>query len=494
MTMDTREKLPYFDYGEQLEEFMAWPSQADFLMSRDRRIGLFTGAGGGKSRILTLRALDDGFAQDGWWEGELAGDWRGNPLTFIMGAPHSRHITNRLAPAFRGMLSALERHIGRNLHAPTGKNRDGWFDSRDDRRQEMLNALVYRFYGFHDEANAVAADVAGAYVDEVTFLDQQNIWTRLNQRVRDPRAIRSHVCCVGTPEKSHFIYEVFFDPETDLPRPEVTALTDSSLSNAMLDASFYEDASGASEDMVQMQVFGKWTKGVGGHRFARYFDETKHIVDMDMDPRKYRDLRWDLGLDPGWASGSLIMSRYSPKQKARMVYDEIVIQGKNLEEVLYEAISRGYNASNIRTFGLDPHDATKRVSNGSETNAAIVRRILGVRPKIHHINGTGALFTRLDVIAKQLSHNRLFINRALMPSTRHSRGIINSLRNFALQPVRGVDGRFTDEITAETKKEWKHSIDALHYILMTNEHGAYRALSPPTGARRSRIKTATWED
>jgi hypothetical protein len=269
-------------------------------------------------------------------------------------------------------------------------------------------------------------------------------------------------------------------------------VTDSSLSNALLDPSFFEDAASASEDMVQMQVFGRWTKGVGGHRFAKYFEETIHLVEMDMDPRKYPHLRWDLGLDPGWASGSLIMSRYSPRQKARMIYDEIVIQGRNLEEVLYEAVLKGYNASNIRSFGLDPHDATKRHSTASETNQAIVKRIMGVRPKIHHINGTGQLMTRLDVIAKMLQQKKIFINRALLPSNRHSRGIVNSLRNFEVKSVRGVDGRFVDEITPKTKSEWKHSIDALHYILMTNERGAYRA-AQDTSLGRGR-KGIGWEE
>jgi hypothetical protein len=490
----TEEKLPYFDYGEQLEEFMCWPGQAEFLESDFRRIGLFTGAGNGKSRILTVRALKDGLAQDGWWLGELAKDWRGNPLRLVMSAPHSRHITNRLAPAFRGMLSALETHIGRKLHAPTGKNRNGWFDSKDERRQEMGNAVVYPFYGLHDEENAIAADVGGMYIDEGTFLDHVGIWTRANQRVRDPRAITAHVCVVGTPEKSHFLYEIFFDPETDLPRPDLLAVTDSALSNPLLGPEFFEDAASASEDMVQMQVFGKWTKGVGGHRFSKYFDEATHIVEMDMDPRKYPHLRWDLGLDPGWASGSLLMSRYSPRHKTRMIYDEIVIQGKNLEEVLYECRAKGYSASNIKTFGLDPHDATKHTSNSSETNEKIVRRIMGVKPRIHHINGTGHLGTRLDVIAKLLQQNKILINRALMPRNRHSRGIVNSLRNFEVKSVKGVDGKFVDEITAKTKAEWKHSIDALHYILMTNEHAAYRAAKLPTLSGRTVRKRDDWED
>jgi len=469
-------KIPHFDFEEEFAEFMIWDGQAKFLEAKKRRVGLFTGAGYGKSKILATRAIMDGVKQDGWWEGELAGDWKGNPLRLIMAAPHSRYITNRLAPAFRGMLSAFETHIGRQITAPTGKHRNGWFDSKDERRQEMKSGIVYSFYGLHDEESAISADVGGVYIDEGTFLTNQGIWTRANQRVRDPRAIESHVCVVGTPEKSHFLYEVFFDPTTGEPRPDVDAFTDSALSNPMLEPEFFEDAAHASPLMVDMQVFGKWVKGVGGQRFSQSFDESVHLVEMDMNPRKYPHLMWHLGLDPGWASGSLVMMRKSQVHDAWMLYDEIVIEGMQLEEVLAECKSRGYRLGNIKTFSSDPKDSHKRHSNAlsKESVADIIKRVMGIRPKCYQIPNTGALLTRLDVIAMLLQEKKLFINRALLPRSRKVRGIVNSLRNFAFKEVKDLEGHFIDEITVETKNEWKHSIDAVHYVLMNNEYGAYR--------------------
>jgi hypothetical protein len=436
---------------------------ADFMVSHN-------------SRVLTVRAIMDGVAQDGWWENELSKDWKGNPLRLVMAAPHSRYITNRLAPAFRGMLSSFEAHIGRPIHSPTGKNRNGWFDSKDERRQEMKNGVVFNFYGLHDEESAIAADVAGMYIDEGTFLTSHNIWTRANQRVRDPRALVHRVAVVGTPEKSHFLYEVFFDPTTDLPRPDVDAFTDSALSNPMLDPGFFEDAAHASTAMIDMQVFGKWVKGVGGQRFSHVFDEATHLVEMDMSPRKYPDLIWHIGMDPGWATGSVIMSRKSPKRNAWMVYDEIVIEGMQMEETLADLQKRGFRLGNIKSFSSDPKDSHKRHSNSlsKESVADIIRRVMGIRPKCYQIPNTGALLTRLDVIDRLLRERKLFINKALLPRSRKTRGIINALRNFAFKEGKDTEGHFIDEITSETKNEWKHSIDALHYILMNNEYGYYR--------------------
>jgi hypothetical protein len=484
MKHDTNE-VPVFDFGEEYAEFMVWEGQAKFLESTSRRIGLFTGAGYGKSKILATRAIMDGVKQDGWWEGELAKDWKGNPLRLVMAAPHSRYITMRLAPAFRGMLSAFEAHIGRAIASPTGKHRNGWFDSKDERRQEMKSGIVYNFYGLHDEESAIASDVGGMYIDEGTFLTSHGIWTRANQRVRDPRAVTSHVVVVGTPEKSHFLYEVFFDPTTDLPRPDVEAFTDSALSNPMLEPEFFEDAAHASPLMVDMQVFGKWVKGVGGQRFSQSFDEAVHLVEMDMDPRKYPQLLWHLGLDPGWASGSLVAMRKSPKHNAWMLYDEIVIEGMQLEEVLAESKFRGYRLGNIKSFSSDPKDSHKRHSNSltKESVADIIRRVVGIRPKCYQIPNTGDLITRLNVIDMLLRERQLFINKALLPRSRKTRGIVNSLRNFAFKEVKDLEGHFIDEITVETKNEWKHSIDAVHYVLMNNEYGAYRRVNMGANAR-----------
>lgn len=483
-------EIPQFDFEEEYAEFMVWDGQAKFLESQKRRIGLFTGAGYGKSKILATRAIMDGVKQDGWWEGPLAGDWKGNPLRLVMAAPHSRYITMRLAPAFRGMLTAFENHIGRTISSPTGKYRNGWFDSKDERRQEMKNAVVYNFYGLHDEDAAIASDVGGMYIDEGTFLASQNIWTRANQRVRDPRALTSHTCVVGTPEKSHFLYEIFFDPTTDLPRPDVDVFTDSALSNPMLKPAFFEDSAHASPQMIDMQVFGKWVKGLGGQRFSRSFDESIHLVDMDMDPRTYPHLQWHLGLDPGWATGSMIMMRKSQKHNAWMLYDEIVIEGMQLEEVLAETKRRGYKLGNIRSIASDPKDSHKRHSNSlsKESVADIIKRVMGIRPKCYLVPNTGALLTRLDVIELLLLEQRLFINRALLPRSRKTRGIVNALRNFSFKEVKDLEGHFVDEITVETKNEWKHSIDALHYILMHNEYAAYRRVALGANSTKSRRK------
>jgi len=423
------------------------------------------------SDILIQKALKHSCAEDGWWE--FCHDWKSNPIKYLMGAPQNKYLVTRLIPGFRGRLAHWEKLAGRSLTKPTGKHGNGFFESASERRQEMANGVTFYFYSLHNEESAVAADTAFVGVDEGTMLKNQSIWNRAQQRCRDPRGNNRIKAVVGTPEKGAFLYDDFFD-SNDNPLPDVDVFTDSSLNNPLLDDSFFSSMEGANEVYIDAQVMGKWVKGIGGQRFATVFAEERHLAPMNIGPHQ-KEIRFDIGWDPGSASGQVVIMYQSLKRNKWYLVDEIVIQGSDTRSTCHELIKRGYNKTNIRRIFMDPKDATKHKSTSPKSDAEIVYEVLGIRPRVASVPGMNAyLRTRLDALADVLKMDKLIINEALRKRNRKARGVINAINNFALEVSEVDEGRFIDKCTRETILEWKHSIDAIHYVLMNYEHEIYR--------------------
>lgn len=460
------------DWGD-INDLLVWPCQEDFIFSDAPKAGLFTGAGYGKSNVLIQAALKQAVEQDGWWNRSL--DWKSNPLKILMGAPHNRYLVTRLIPGFNGQVDDFERRIGRTITKRTGRKGDGWFTSASERRREMENGTTFYFYGLHESGNAVAMDSIGLYIDEVTMLRNQDIWQRAQNRCRDPRANTQRIRVVGTPEKGHFIYDDFYD--NDIVKPGCEVFTASSLTNPLLTDQFFQTMASASDFYIDMQVMGQWVKGASGQRFARSFDEDVHLQPMSIPPN-HPGARFDIGWDPGYASGQIVIMYYSEKRKIWYVVDEIVIQGFGTQAACEMLRNKGYGAHNIRRIFMDPKDATKHKSNGPQTDESIVHKMLGVRPRVASVPGRNAMLrTRLDALDEMLKNNRVIINSTLKPKNTRSRGLVNAIKNFSLQKSRSDEGRELDRPTSETVQEWKHSIDAIHYVLMNYEHDVYRKVT-----------------
>lgn len=469
----------YEDYSDL--DLLVWPGQDNFIHSYENKVGLFTGAGYGKSQVLIRKSLKHCANEDGWWE--RCYNWRTDPLKYLLGAPQNKYLVTRLIPGFRGEIDHWEQ-IGKeqtgdpnfSLRAQTGRNGDGFYGGAGEIIQEMSNGVRFYFYSLHDEKSAVGADMSFVGVDEGTMLKNQSIWNRVQQRRRDPRASRRVTAVVGTPEKGSFLYNDFFD-HNDMPKKGVDVFTDSSLNNPLLDEAFFDTLEGATDVYIDAQVLGKWVKGIGGQWFANTFQEERHLVPMNIGPHQ-PGVMFDIGWDPGSTSGSVIIAYYSAKRKIWYVVDEIVIQGGNLgttEEVCKELLRRGYNKRNIRRIFMDPKDATKHRSSGKWTDEEWVWHTMGIRPRVTSIEGFNAhLRTRLDVLKKMLKEDKIMINEKLRMRNRMARGLVNSINNFATEISEVDEGRFIDKPTDITKKEWKHCIDALHYILMNYENDEYR--------------------
>lgn len=465
----------------------AWPAQMEFLTADEPVIGMFTGAGYGKTRVLCWRGTIDHTKQDFWWE--KCDDWRANPLHFIYGAPTSRYIVDRLAPEQRAVVARWEHEIGRKLTKPTGRARDGYFDSAQKRRLEMSNGVTFHFHGLDKEGSAVATDAAGLYVDEATMMLVQGIWTRATMRVRDPRALSKTIACTGTPELGHFLREEFFDSLTGKVREGYRVFEDATLNNPVIDLNFFKRYRNVNEVFVNMQVFGKWEQGAGGERFAHLFRPEMHLKPISISYQQPGAV-FDIGWDPGYATGQVVIMYYKPSIDKWLVVHEIPIVNEDTRTIARRVRELGLHArfGNIRMIGLDPNDAKKRKSNGSVTDAQIIYEELGIRPKYYDVHGFNAeLRTRNDVLATMLADGRIVFNANMAPNHRRQPGVINSILNYALKPAdKEDDAKFLDKPTASTVKLWKHAVDAIHYVLMHHETAVYRRVR--MGVDRDRIE------
>ena len=452
-----------------------WPGQAEMLESDAYITAVFSGASFGKSYILCEKVLKDHSRQDGWWNGRV--DYNSRPLMMVVGAPHEKYLGLRTVPEFKAALQNLEERVGRTLRKKTGRYRDGWYGNALGRRQEMANCVDVVFYPLPTKDSAVAVDVCGLYIDEVTMLTDVEIWRRSMQRVRDPRALWRGMAVVGTPEEDHFIHEALIDPMTGEARKGVKVITASTLQNPKINIEWFEQiGQQASGIFKEMQVLGKWVRGAGGQRFAHVFSLERHTAKMTFDKSK---IKVSIGIDPGYRTGSAIVGYQHGN--VWCIIDEVVIKDMTTEEVCDELLKRGYNKKNIQYIGMDPRDSDKHRSTSRVTDAEIVYRKMGIRPKRTHVGyRTGEVQVRLDVLETLLDRDRILINEDLVPRSPSAGGIVNSLRNFATRKLKGDAENFTDVPTTDTLERWKHSVDAVHYLLMEYEKPEYRkvALSP----------------
>lgn len=470
---------------------MIWPGQKEFIFSEAETTAFLTGAGAGKSFALCQRIVRDHAKQDYWWEGRA--EFNTQPILFIVGAAHEAYLAENTVPLLRATIDRTERAIGRTIRKKTGRDRDGWFGAVGHRRQEMANCVDIIIKSFPTKENAVAVTCAGMYFDEVTMLSDVEIWRRSMQRAREPRAKKNaqgipynYVACVGTPEEDHFIHDVLIDPLTHEPYPGNKIIMGSSLSNPMLPMRWFENQAHSSHLFKEMQVMGRWVKGAGGQRFAHVFREDHHIVHLAR-PAISSAIKYDLGWDPGYRTGSVLIGWQRPRDGVWFIVDEVVITDMTTYDVCAELLKRGYNARNIRSIGMDPRDANKERSTSRVTDHQIVYDKLGIRPRIQHIGQkSGELYVRLDVIEDMLVSDRLFVNDTLKPRSNQQLGLVNALKQFATRKTNADKETFIDKPTRDTMERWKHPIDALHYLLMGTERGTYQKVIRDSEPRHKR--------
>ncbi len=461
---------------------LVWPGQADFLLSEANKTLLFTGASYGKSKILCEKIIYDHSKMDYWWVNRA--EYNTNPIIFMVGAAHEAYLAENTVPLFRAALDQIEGRIGRSLRKRTGRDRDGWYGSVGHRRQEMANCVDIIIKAFPTKENAVAVTVAGLYFDEITMFSDPEIWRRSLQRVRDPRVTKKangrpnhFIAAVGTPEEDHWIYELVVDPVTKRPYPGCKVILGSTLSNPLIDINWFSNQALSSQTFKDMQVMGQWVAGAGGQRFANIFTD-RHIVSM-AKPVNPRAVQYDIGWDPGYRTGAVVVGWQRPRDDTWFLVDEVTISGATTNEVCDMLMAKGYDRRNIRSISMDPRDANKQKSTSRVTDAQIVYDKFGIRPKAKSV-GNSEVQVRLDVLEDMFRADRLFISDELLPRNSSQICLVNALKNFATRKMKADGEKFTDSITRDTMERWKHHIDAVHYMLMHYERGVYtRVLRNP---------------
>lgn len=234
---------------------------------------------------------------------------------------------------------------------------------------------------------------------------------------------------------------------------------------------------------------GEWVRGAGGQRFAHVFNEDKHVVHLKA-PTHGGGLKFDLGWDPGYRTGSVVIMWQHPKTEAWYVVDEIVVQNSTTNDVCTKLLGMGYNSGNIRSICMDPRDNKKR-STSEQTDGDIVYKRMGIRPKNKHVGErSGELHVRLDALEDMIKNDRFFINDKILPKSREQLGLVNSLHRFATKKMEEAPEQFTDKPTRDTNERWKHPIDAVHYVLMHYERGVYaRVVRNPAKAQIKPVKS-----
>ena len=463
---------------------IVWEGQAEFLEEEEADIvALLTGAGYGKTKILVDKCIRNVARQDNWHLNRPGAHL--DHLKFIYAAPHDKYLTERSIPAMKAACDLFEGLTGRRLRATTGRSRDGYFGG-GTKRQEFRNGVDVLYYPLYDASSAVSVDAGGVFVDEATLLTHPDVWLRLQQRLRDPRAKFHQTCIVGTPEEDHFIRDLLADEEGNA-MPGVKIINGSSVENPMLPMSWFEQmGQQASPAYIKAQVHGGWVAGMGGQRFAEVL-KPEMIGNMAGLTPLNTAHKFYLGWDPGYATGAVVVLYYYAPHRQWWVFDEVAITGQTTQQTCDALIAKGYNRNNVLGIGVDIDARKLRSSavNATYTDYNVIRENFGQTPQFLHNQHAfnRELRLRLDVIDTLMSDGRLVFNKALEKKSRTALGVINSIRKFALKKIEGTD-LFEDKPTPETLRLWKHFIDAIHYALVHFDKATYERLHRRRGPRR----------
>lgn len=469
-------------------EHVLWRQQANFLECDDEISVLLTGVGYGKSAALAKRVIRVVTKNNNWHVNHPGAAQ--NHLKIIYTAYEDKYLTTRAVPEMRAQCKALEKASGLRVTASTGRKRDGFFDGGSGRRRlEFKNGVDAYFYPCPTVESVVAVDAMAVAVDEVTMVPEQEIWLRLLNRVRDPRALFTQTMAVGTPEAEHWIRDVLTRADGQTPADGISIFFGSSLDNPLLgDSNFRQMGQQASAEYIKMQLFGEWVAGLGGQRFAKAFDEDRHIREMPLLSGSGKH-KFFLGWDPGYATGSVLVFFRPQGTDTWWIYDEVVVNKRTTFEVCEELKRRGYNSNNVLGIGIDV-DARKHRSamrSSKETDFYIIKKHFGVTPKFlsskHNLNAH--VRVRLDSIDEALRTNRYVINSKLMPPSQRTLGLVNSIRQYALKPATPDDlYNNVDMPTATTKAKWAHCIDAWHYFMIQFDKQLYSKIRYSKRPRR----------
>lgn len=408
------------------------PTQKAFHLAEARFKGFSGPVGSGKSAALCHEALRLGLKNKG--------------CTGLVGAPTYNMLRDATLHAF---LETLNRNgVAHRL------NRSSFTLTLTETRSRIL------FRSMDDPEKLRGTNLAWFGIDELSYCDE-NAWTRLEARLREPSARELCGFGVWTPKGFDWVYRRFVASPVDGYRVfEATAFENRHLLEQTPD--FYDRLkSSYDEAFYRQEVLGEYLNLDAGQVYHA-FDRKANVGRFELDERA--PLLWSLDFNVNPMS-SVVAQRSGD---AVYVVDEIVLRSSSTAEVCEEMERRyGGHRAGVRVYGDASGEARRSVSRHSDYG--IIREFFRQRPEMRvqvaPARSNPPVRERVNLTNARLKsaegERRLFVDR-------RCKKLIRDLEQVSYKPDSGV-------VDKDSDPSLTHVSDALGYLLWRELNGLSKA-------------------
>ena len=413
-------------------QYQPLPTQKRFHKSEARFKGFSGPVGSGKSAALCHEAL------------RLA--LRNRGCTGLVGAPTYNMMRDATLHAF---IETLERNgVAHRM------NRSTFTLTLTETRSRIL------FRSLDDPEKLRGTNLAWFGVDELSYCDE-GAWTRLEARLREPRATELCGFGVWTPKGFDWVHRRFVATPVDGYEVfRAQAFENRHLLDQTPD--FYDRLkSSYDEAFYRQEVLGEYLNLDAGQVYPA-FDREANVGRFERDA--WAPLLWSLDFNVNPMS-SVIAQRSGD---AVYVIDEIVLRSSSTEEVCQE-LERRYDGhrAGIRVCGDASGEARRSVSRHSDYGVIreYFRRRPEMRVEVAPARSNPPVRERVNLTNAQLrsadGERRLFVDR-------RCKKLIRDLEQVSYKPDSGV-------VDKDSDPSLTHVSDALGYLLWQELHGLSKA-------------------
>lgn len=420
-------------------KYKSLPSQRLFHGSKARFKGFSGPVGSGKTKALCFEAIRASYKNVG--------------LIGLIGAPTYPMLRDATLTTFAEMCeeSGLPFVLNKTSNTVT---------MRDTGSRILFRSL--------DEYERVrGTNLAWFGVDEMSYTAEE-AWTRLEARLRDPKA--KYLCGFGvwTPNGFDWVYRRFrAEPVRGYSLVEAKPFENQHLLDETPD--YYERLRESyDENFFRQEALGEYLNLQSGQVYYAFSREA-HVGNFEVDPGKELLWSWDFNINP---MCSVVCQERGGKI---FVVDEIVLRTSSTPEVCAEFFQRydGHSAG-LKLFGDASGGQIHSVTGTSDYD--LIRQFLAqnqrLRGELHVGRANPRVRDRVNAVNGQLRNaqgeQRLFVDRKC-------KELIKDLEQVCYKPDSG-------QIDKARDSQRTHLSDALGYLLWHRLHG-----SRPVGERSDRL-------
>lgn len=408
------------------------PSQRKFHRLDTRFKGFSGPVGTGKSAALCFEAVKLSYQNPG--------------RTGLIGAPTYNMLRDATMDAF---LDLLAEHS-----LPYELNRSSFTLRMKDSRSRIL------FRSLDDFEKLRGSNLAWFGVDELTYTSE-GAWTRLEARLRDPKAKKLCGFGVWTPKGFDWVYRRFRSELVEgYGLVEAKPFENRYLLKQTPD--FYDRLKASyDEAFFKQEVLGSYLNLQAGQVYYA-FERSENVGDFELDPDEALLWSWDFNVNP--------MSSVIAQRRGDEIYvlDEICLSSSATTEACDEFERRyGKHRGGVRVVG----DASgrQRHTTSSYSDYQLIREFFArrgeLRGKVTEPRSNPPVRDRLNLTNAWLCSanemRRLFVDR-------RCKELIKDLEQVSYKPDSGV-------IDKEKDSSRTHLSDALGYLLWQEVGSSLRA-------------------